>query len=232
MVPCLVCARNDEKDPENQGGRKPEYLVCQYIPRAPRKAPQAQLAAVPRGREEKSLTAYCLLGLRSRTERHPFSHLRSPLSLKKYDKKQEGLETMRRAKGGAGSPVAASETPSSSGRLPGGSGAVEGTRSATPSSAKLLLVVALVSTLYTALLVFGKGRGGTPTVDLRVASPSSGGAGGGGQATNLRRSFRKLSMMGFEEGSGQDGEWRTCREYEEGELGPHKAVRVRVYLPG
>lgn len=132
---------------------------------------------------------------------------------------------MRRAKVGAGSPMAeSSDGPPS--RLHAESG-VEGARSA-PSAFKLVLVVALISTLYTVLVVLGKERGGTPTVDLRAA-PST--LAHRGQGANLRRHFRRLSMMGFEGGSGEGVEWRTCREYEEGKLGPHKKVRVLCIVP-
>lgn len=83
-----------------------------------------------------------------------------------------------------------------------------------PSAVKLVVVVGLVSVLYTALVIMGNGRGRTRTADGPRA----------GDSENLRRTFRKLSMMGYEEGDGQGGEWRTCRSYQEDKLGPHKKV--------
>lgn len=130
---------------------------------------------------------------------------------------------MRRARGGAGLPeAAASQTPPSS-RLHGDD-ETAGARSA-PSAVKPVLMVALALTLFAAIVLVGNARGGTQAVELRASSGSNAGA-SGGRGTDLRRSFRRLSMMGFEEGSGQDGEWRTCRAYEESTLGPHKKVRV------
>lgn len=66
-------------------------------------------------------------------------------------------------------------------------------------------------------------------VDLGVGKgPGGGGAltGGGGGAGKkewgLRRTPRKLNMIGFESEGGEGGEWKTCRAYEETGLGPHK----------
>lgn len=125
---------------------------------------------------------------------------------------------MRRARAGLGSPQA--ETPS---RLHGDGEIVVNTRSA-PSAMKLVLAAAMGLTMCAALVVMGKGRGETPPIDLKA----SGGPGraSGVEGTNLRKTFRRLSMIGFEaeEGSEQRGGWRTCRAYEEDKLGPHKKV--------
>lgn len=94
-----------------------------------------------------------------------------------------------------------------------------GARSA-PSVVKLVLVVAIVSSLCTAL-VTGKVRGGRHPFGR---GEPDGGRGGAWERANLRKKFRQLDMMGFEESNGQGGEWRTCRAYEESGLGPDKKV--------
>eukprot|EP00903_Cladosiphon_okamuranus_P021873 g20109.t1 len=86
---------------------------------------------------------------------------------------------------------------------------------------QLVLVLAAALTLYTAVIVLGKWRGRTHTLDLRASAPAAKPS-GGEEGANLRKTFRRLSMIGFEEGSGKEGEWRTCRAYQEDKLGPHK----------
>ncbi len=91
-----------------------------------------------------------------------------------------------------------------------------------PSLLRLVFVVVLVSTLYTTLVVLRDGGGGTSPTALRAEGWPEGSSGGG---SKLRSTFRQLHMMGFEEGSEQGGEWRTCKAYAESELPPHKKVR-------
>lgn len=46
-----------------------------------------------------------------------------------------------------------------------------------------------------------------------------------GQESNKGKGFRQLNALGFENGDGTDGEWKTCRAYREDELALHKRVR-------
>lgn len=102
-----------------------------------------------------------------------------------------------------------------------------------PFVVKLIIPLAFGSVLYTALFVSQRGGEDTAAAtaasgaQVRLSGDGAGGSGGGGRgAANLRNSFRQLSMIGYEEETGGQGEeWMKCREYEETELGPHKKVR-------
>lgn len=66
-------------------------------------------------------------------------------------------------------------------------------------------------------------------VDLGVGKEGGGAVTGGGGGAGkkdwgLRRTLRKLSMIGYESEGGEGGEWKTCRAFEETGLGPDKKV--------
>lgn len=97
------------------------------------------------------------------------------------------------------------------------------------SGVKLAAVLLWVWGLYISFSAVRQGRrDGSNTAPAAIVGEAStdtrrryGGAGGTGAR---RPTFRELNMIGFERDSGEGGEWRTCRSYEEGELAQHKNV--------
>lgn len=138
----------------------------------------------------------------------------NPVPLIDCSEKEKPKSGMRRLRGGG-----AAGSPEASARRGADGEPAHGLLPSAPSALKLVFVVALVTTLYTTLVVLREGGGGggrSPVLQLRASSGRS----------ELRSTFRQLSMMGFEEGDGLGGEWRTCRAYEEDKLAPHKKVKI------
>lgn len=96
-------------------------------------------------------------------------------------------------------------------------------RSVSPAL-KLVTALILIWALYISAMALGKGQrdaatGHTTAVEVRTED-----AGGSVHVEAGRGGVRELSMLGFEKGGGDGGEWRTCRAYQEDKLAKHKTV--------
>lgn len=97
---------------------------------------------------------------------------------------------------------------------------------AVSSGVKLAAVMLCVWGLYISFNVAQQGRhDGSTTAPAAIVGADTRRRYGDAEGVGAGRpTFRELNMIGFERDSGEGGEWRTCRAYEEGELAQHKTV--------
>ena len=127
--------------------------------------------------------------------------------------------------------AASSPQQAEAGRRRSHQGATSGGPRSVPPAVRLVTVLIFVWAIYISMVALGKGRESAATADtpavVKVVRDDDAGGGNGSVHVDEgtgRGGVRELHMVGFEKGSGDGGEWRTCRGYQEDKLAKHKAV--------